>query len=311
MSSRNPEPGRVMRVRAPAKVNLLLRVLQREADGYHRLETLFQAVGLEDVLVFTVVEPGAFSLDVVGATVGPVEENLVTRAVRAFQAATGTSAGLRVGLEKRIPAGAGLGGGSSDAGSTLRVLNLLHGHPLDEEELMAVGAGLGADVAFFSGSAGYALGEGRGDRLRALPPLPPATLLLGMPGTQVATGPAYAALARVRAEAGGKVPPPLLRGRAPSRWDEIRTLGVNDFQEVVAGSHPPVREALDLLRRCGAPLALLSGSGAAVFGLPWHDDPARCLAELREGSRGIRWWAVDTLERLPSPEEVDHGVPLV
>ncbi|MEJ2539773.1 MAG: 4-(cytidine 5'-diphospho)-2-C-methyl-D-erythritol kinase [Gemmatimonadota bacterium] len=299
-----PAPGSVIRIHAPAKVNLALRILDRMEDGFHRLETLFQAVGLEDVLTLVSVPGDGVELVTRSSQLGPDRDNLVTRAVHAFRAATGTATGLRIRLEKRIPVGAGLGGGSSDAGATLRALNHLHGRPLPSRRLAEVGSELGADVAFFTGSAGYALGEGRGERITPLDPLPPRTLLLGLPRVHVATGPAYGALARFRAEAQGPLPPGILEAEPPRDWAAVARRAVNDFESVVPLASPPVAEALEALRAAGSPLALLSGSGGAVFGLPWGAEPHLCLSTLRATVPGVRWEAAPTLERLPEPSEV-------
>jgi len=299
--------GAAVRVEAPAKVNLVLRILERGADGYHRLETLFQAVGLVDVLILRAVPGAGMELEVRGADVGPPEENLVTRAARRDFQATGSETGLRIVLEKRIPAGAGLGGGSSDAGATLRGLNLLAGEPLGEPELVELGSDLGADVAFFSGSAGLALGEGRGDRIRSLPALPERTLVLGLPGVHVATGPAYGALAEARA-GGVPVPAPILEGHGPASWDEVASVAVNDFEAVVPKRHPDVADALAALRGERLPMALLSGSGAAVFGLvPQGADPGALVERLEDAAPACRWLAVPTLASLPGPQRVEPG----
>ena len=299
-----PAPGRRVRVRAPAKVNLTLRILERMDDGYHRLETLFQAVGLEDVVTVEPSEGSDVELVCRSHDVGRPAENLVVRAARAFRSATGRTGGLRLHLEKKIPVGAGLGGGSSDAGATLRGLNRLYGHPLAPGELAVLGGTLGADVAFFTGSAGYAAGRGRGEEITPLAPLPPRTLLLGLPRVHVATGPAYGALARLRADQGGDPPAPVLGRGIPGDWDAVVGTAVNDFEAVVPSASPPVGEALTGLREAGSPLALLSGSGGAVFGLPWSEDLQACLTTLRDAAPGVRWVAVPTLPSLPEPEEV-------
>ncbi len=306
-SDQTPRPGGRVRVRAPAKVNLALRILERMDDGFHRLETLFQAVGLEDVVTVGASGTGSVELTCRSGEVGPPEENLVVRAARAFRSATGLEDGLHLHLEKRIPVGAGLGGGSSDAGAALRGLNQLYGRPLDAETLARLGGTLGADVAFFTGVAGYAAGRGRGDEITPLPPLPPRTLLLGLPRVHVATGPAYGALARLRTEGGAPPLGSVLERGVPSDWDAVVRGAVNDFESVVPKASPPVAEALNILRDFGAPLALLSGSGGAVFGLPWEGDPGACLATLRAAAPGVRWEAVPTLATLPEPEEVVPG----
>jgi 4-diphosphocytidyl-2-C-methyl-D-erythritol kinase len=276
-------------------------------DGFHRLETLFQAVSLEDTVTVEAAPDRGVDFTCRNGNVGPPAGNLVVRAAEAFRAATGATGGLRIRLDKRIPVGAGLGGGSSDAGATLRALNQLHGFPLGPDELGRIGVGLGADVPFFTGKAGYALGEGRGERLTPLPPLPPRTVILGLPRVHVATGPAYGALARKRAEGASAPSGPVFERGLPADWDGVIASAVNDFEAVVPEASPPVAEALGSLRKAGAPLALLSGSGGAVFGLPWGPDSAACLASLRASAPGVRWEAVETLAALPEPEEVVPG----
>lgn len=299
-------PDLRVRVSAPAKVNLTLRILERMEDGYHRLETLFQAVGLEDVVTVEPLPEGTVELTCRSGDVGPPEDNLVVHAAQAFRSATGVEDGVRLRLDKRIPVGAGLGGGSSDAGATLRALNYLYGHPLNSAALVRLGGTLGADVAFFTGSAGYAVGLGRGDEISPLPPLPPRTIILGLPRVHVATGPAYGALARLRSEGADGALGSALAGGIPTDWDGVIEGAVNDFEAVVPAASPPVAEALGTLRDAGAPLALLSGSGGAVFALPWGETGA-CLATLRAAAPGVRWEAVPTLATLPEPREVVPG----
>ncbi|MFP6881629.1 MAG: 4-(cytidine 5'-diphospho)-2-C-methyl-D-erythritol kinase, partial [Roseibacillus sp.] len=137
-----------MTISAPAKLNLTLRVLGKREDGYHELETLMVPIpGLADQLQ---IEPAeSYSLEVVGAEIGPVEENLVTRALRLFEERTGVSCSYRVRLEKNVPAGAGLGGGSSDAAAILRALVQLEEAGLEGVELEEMAAQLGSDVPFF------------------------------------------------------------------------------------------------------------------------------------------------------------------
>lgn len=323
-------------VEAPAKVNLFLRILERQANGYHRLETAFQAVGLTDTLEVTardtmgvtgrsgaeleleVVDPEGRPVDV-----GPVADNLVTRAVGAFRDRTGTAGALRVRLTKRIPAGAGLGGGSSDAGAMLRLLNHLHGGPLPTGELVRVGAQLGADVAFFAGDAALALGRGVGTDLTALPPLPPRRVVLGMPPVHVATGPAYGRLAASRE--GKDLPSGILDGPGwPPAWDSPGAGGaadpwgavgagaLNDFEPVVAGGWPEVADALGALDRPGVAWRLLSGSGAAVFGLlaPGVDED-ELLDELGGVAPAVTWRVCGTLGELPAVRRVEDDAGML
>jgi 4-diphosphocytidyl-2-C-methyl-D-erythritol kinase len=325
-------PG-LYRVEAPAKVNLFLRILERMENGYHRLETAFQAISLADTLEVEVegvvgveVQAGPiFELDVRDEAgdpvdVGPVEDNLVTRAVRAFHARTGLDTALRVRLTKRIPSGAGLGGGSSDAGAMLRVLNRLHGDPLTVSELVELGGTLGADVAFFAGDAALALGRGSGTELTPVPALPSRSLVVGMPPVHVATGPAYGRLAAARE--GGRIPPEILdasgwpalsagaeRGMAGADdpWSRVGAASLNDFQPVVSEAWPPVADALAALDRAGVAWRLLSGSGGALFGvLRQGVDQDSMVAELRRTSPSVAWYPCATLGELPPVERVEE-----
>lgn len=296
---------------APAKVNLFLKILHRRDDGFHELETLFQAVELCDRV--TVARAGTgVALEVDGPDLGPLEENLAHRAARAFLHRVGARGGegVRIRLEKRIPAGAGLGGGSSDAAAVLRCLNALWGMgepgggALPPESLAALGAELGSDVPFFLGGSTLALGTGRGEILLPLHPLPSAHLVLVLPPAHVATGPAYGALAQSREL---QPPPPrdawdpasLARG-----WDGLAHAAVNDFETVVPDAHASVAASLQALREAGGAPVLLSGSGGACFG--HFADGARAAAAAERVARSLGWpaLAVRTLVQWPAPEVV-------
>ncbi|MGH7126349.1 MAG: hypothetical protein ACREFI_18385, partial [Stellaceae bacterium] len=162
--------ARAVQVAAQAKVNLRLRILAREADGYHQIETIFLRLELADVVRLR--RASTPSLDVTGdataAAVGPVEQNLAWRALQSYAEAAGTSNGYAIELEKRIPVGGGLGGGSADAGAVLRGLDAMSTSPLGEAALLRLAAELGADVPFLTGTQPCALGWGRGERLLPL-----------------------------------------------------------------------------------------------------------------------------------------------
>lgn len=299
----SPAP-RAVEVDAPAKVNLLLRVMDRRPSGYHELETLFQAVGLYDRLYLArTLEPGV-TLEVLEADLGPAEDNLVFRAARAYLEAAGAREGVRVRLHKRIPAGSGLGGGSSDAGAALRALDRVFDGAVAQPALMELGARLGSDVPFFLGPSPLALGEGRGERLTPLPALPEAALVLGLPPVRIATGSAYEQLALAREVMGSGAPPPVLAGSPPGDWPRVAEVALNDFETVVVPAHPAVGRALRALRTGDALLTLLSGSGGAVFGV--YPDPARA-AEAAEAARRAapetRFLTVPTLVTMPAPRE--------
>lgn len=310
---------RLARVAAPAKVNLFLRVLDRRPDGFHDLETLFQAVSLAD-RVSVEVEPGdpGVRLELDGPDLGPVEDNLAVRAARAFLDAAELALAVRIELRKEIPAGAGLGGGSSDAAAVLRALGAVTGGPLSRAALMELGAGLGSDVPFFLGDSPLAAGTGRGERLEGLEPLPPTSLVLVLPPTHVATGEAYRALAAFRGapqKAEGRADPVGARGHVPtgrgpprlppppSSWAEVAAGAWNDFQQVVAGRVPEVRRALDALTAAGGQGVLLSGSGAACLAFfPDRQGEARRAAKGLSDALGWPVRVVRTLDRLPLVE---------
>lgn len=251
----------VLRLAAPAKVNLFLRVLGRRPDGFHDIETLFQAVDLSDEVQIQVGGGTDVGLEVLGADLGPTEDNLAYRAARALLDAVGVVAGVWIRLEKRIPAGGGLGGGSSDAAAVLRGLNHLLGTPLGQGDLLELGAALGSDVPFFLGESPTAVGRGRGELLEAVSPLPEAHLVLVMPPVHVSTADAYRALGR-----GDAAPPGPRLGDPPKSWAWASDVAHNDFQDPLARRHEEIRRALEALAEAGAQPALLSGSGAVCFG---------------------------------------------
>ncbi len=257
-------------VAAQAKVNLRLRVLAREASGFHQLETLFLRLELADTIRVR-RRPSGLSIDVDGASggeLGPVEQNLAWRAAVAWREASGASEGFAIELEKWIPVGGGLGGGSADAGAVLRALDAMSAEPLGERRLMAIAARLGSDVPFLTGESAFALGWGRGERLLPLPPLPSRIAVLFVPPFRVNTAEAYRWLAESRP---GGVAPVADDGALSlgtlGDWAELERLAVNDFEPVVASRHPEIARIVAALRSDGSRIAMLSGSGSTVFGI--------------------------------------------
>ncbi|HEY8535846.1 MAG TPA: 4-(cytidine 5'-diphospho)-2-C-methyl-D-erythritol kinase [Vicinamibacterales bacterium] len=270
-------------VRAHAKINLDLRVLGRMPDGYHELRTVFQALALHDTLTVTRTR-GPFTLTGAGEAMPLDRTNLVWRAADALWRAAGRSGdprGARVHVEKRIPAQAGLGGGSSNAAAALRGLCRVWGLRLAPRDLARLAAGIGADVPFFL-VGGTALGLGRGDRLFPLPDLPRRTVVIARPAFGVSTAEAYAWLASERA---GQ---PVCPAGAPDWLDLSVSLAgcVNDLEPAVERRHPGIAAVRDVLAGAGAELARMSGSGSAVFGLFRSRAAAtRAVRELRR--RGV------------------------
>ena len=293
---------------APAKVNLLLRVLAREAGGHHQIETVFQALELADrlrIVLTRSLEPGAprdsgstlprvaLKVDGVGAdTLGPPEENLAVRAARLYCHALDSSEGtvppaphIRIRLTKRIPHGAGLGGGSSDAAAVLRGLDHLHGEALGRDRLVELGAELGADVAFFVLDVPRALGWGRGHRLLPLGALPRRPVLLALPPEPIATPWAYRTLAEHREREGADAAGGAVLDHADlDSWERIADLAGNAFQPVLEPLRPKLADIRRTLEDAGAAPALLSGSGSAVFGVFRRESELRQAEEALEGA---------------------------
>jgi 4-diphosphocytidyl-2-C-methyl-D-erythritol kinase len=247
---------------APAKLNLMLRVLGRRPDGYHRLQTVFQFIDCGDRLWFTRREDGAIHR--VAAIPGvPESADLTVRAARALQAHGGCQWGADIRLEKTLPMGGGLGGGSSDAATTLVALNRLWGLDLPEDELAALALPLGADVpVFVRGRAAW--GEGVGEQLTPVD-LPEPWYLVLIPADQVATAAVFA-------------DPQLTRDSVPVKLaDFLAGDRRNDCLGVVRRGYPEVAAALDWLQAVGG--GQLTGTGGCVFAVFTDQDAALAARE--------------------------------
>lgn len=255
-------------ITAPCKVNLRLKITGRRADGLHELDTVFHPLDEPaDTLRLSPLPDGAGIRLVCDVNLGPPDDNLVVRAYEAFARATGFAPPIRVELEKRIPAGAGLGGGSSDAAALLAHLNRhARERALAAKELAGLALGLGADVPFFL-LGRPARARGIGELLDPLSTdLPGVALLLACPEIHVSTAWAYGAWDERNHLAKG-VRKSLLTGHSekstcpfclePEVWE-------NDFEEVVFAAHPELRRLKERLYRLGAAAAVMSGSGSSL-----------------------------------------------
>lgn len=247
---------------APAKINLWLRVFPPDETGYHPLDTLFCALELADELVIARGKPG-IKLRVTGADVGPADRNLAYRAAGEFFRMAGLVPNVSIDLKKNIPAGAGLGGGSSDAAAVLRALNEMHQGLIPDADLLALAARLGSDVAFFLCGSSLAHATGRGEVLRARPSLPRAPVIVVVPNFGIATADAY----RWLDEAGAFSAPETSKQPIPADWNDVANHAHNDFENVVFAEKPVLRELKQALLNSGAHTALLSGSGSTLFGV--------------------------------------------
>jgi 4-diphosphocytidyl-2-C-methyl-D-erythritol kinase len=280
---------------APAKVNLALRVYGRRSDGYHEIDTLFQAIDLSDEVEVELRGAGV-AVEVEGAELGAQEDNLAYKAAVRFLAEAGIDAGVRVRLVKRIPHGAGLGGGSSDAAAVLKSLAVLVGG-IDASRLHAIGGELGSDVPFFLGESPLARGRGRGEVLEALSALPGADMVLVCPPVHVATGEAYGALAASRRGSASRAEAP--SGLTLGSWGDLGVVAQNDFEPLMAESYPEIRSALVALRSAGASTALMTGSGSTCFGLFVDESSALSAAGELKSELGWPCSSVRTLAAFP------------
>ena len=299
------ETGAVV-VRAFAKINLALAIGPRRSDGYHDLVTLFQSVDLGDELSIEPADQLELLLAEGEAPAGL--DNLVLRAALGLREAAGIAGrGARIVLSKRIPVGGGLGGGSSDAAAALLGLDRLWRTRLAREDLFELARGLGSDVPFFL-LGGTAIGFGRGEKLLPAPELPERSVVLLHPGIAVSTPAAFTALDAARgagppgsSRAAGLEPSSDDRWRWPLLWDwtEGGLAGcANDFEEVVFAAHPGIGELKHRLAAAGAEHALLSGSGATVYGLFASAASAeRVAAGVVAGTPGVWVRVCRTLDR--------------
>jgi len=268
-----------LRVRCNAKINLHLKVLAKRTDGFHDIETVFHSIALHDTLTLTpTAGPLTLSCDAEGVPGGA--GNLALRAAALIL--EGTPHGVHVDIKKRIPVGAGLGGGSADAAGALLGLDSLFGlgHSLGELEAMA--EGLGADVKFLL-KGGCAAGRGRGDELTRLPSMPGLPVVLALPRLSVSTAWAYGSLRmgltsdRVSLS---MIASALEEGDKASLWGLLE----NDFEGLIFGKYPSVGRIKQDLLGCGAAAALMSGTGPVVYGLfPREGGAVACEKRLAGG----------------------------
>lgn len=271
-------------VLAPAKINLGLQVFPKRSDGFHNLNSIFQTVPLFDEIDVEVIDEKDVCFVECDRMSLPAE-NTITMAYKAFCVLTGIENGVRVRIHKRIPAGGGLGGGSSDASSFIHALNVIFNTRLSSEFLSQIAGKVGSDVFFFTqalidNSAGAsseyvpyaALVGGRGEKVRQIPCRNDFSILLVFPGVEVSTKTAYSWVDdRIGAENRS--------GENPVNLESIYRLPlhewsfVNDFTEVVSENEAMVKDALMSLRNAGADFSDMTGSGATVFGVfENHED---------------------------------------
>jgi 4-diphosphocytidyl-2-C-methyl-D-erythritol kinase len=256
------ESTRRARIRALAKINLDLRVLQKRPDGYHELRTIFQTISLSDRLdlAFTPSRGTEIALE----SDVDIPDNLVVKAARMCLDELRLSGRVEARLQKRIPMGAGLGGGSSDAAAVLLALPVLAGGVIPISRLISIAGELGSDVPFFL-LGGRAAAIGRGTELYPLPPISSGAALVVATGIHVSTAAAYQSLNR------GELTTESLQNKIDSfqasLWGASGGRGVNDFEEAVFRRHPSLRALKQRLLKLGANPAMMSGSGSSIFAI--------------------------------------------
>ena len=280
-----------------AKINLGLRVLGRRPDGYHEISTVFQTVTLHDTLTFEATPGGRLELACTDPEIPTDGTNLVLRAADALRERHGVTSGARVRLEKLIPAGGGLGGGSSDAAITLAALATLWKIETGARELAEIGGRLGADVPFFL-VGGTALGTGTGADILPLADAPKMHLCVVTPGVRVPTAEAYKALgARALTKADTAANLSVSRTEADFP-DSLCGVWSNDFEAVVVRLFPEVGRAREALKGAGAGRVVLSGSGSSVFGVFESEvEAARARGELGDAEGAWKVFACATVSR--------------
>ena len=270
-------------IRCAAKLNLSLDVTGRREDGYHTLDSIFQSVDVYDILTLTVTDGDGIALHCDTPGVPCDESNLAWKAAVQFLAAAGQAYHVDIVLEKHIPSGAGMGGGSSDAAGVLYGLNELLGCGFSNEKLREIGAKLGADVPFIL-LGGTALARGIGEKLKPLSPLPETVNFVIVKGEEsISTPAAYKAI--------DALTEPVHPDTAGVLW-AVETKDTERLAEKCANLFEAaidckdVTRARERLRGCGARCAVMTGSGAAVFGIFPDDTPQETLSQIADTLRG-------------------------
>ncbi len=271
-----------LHLQAPAKVNLRLEILKRREDGYHELRTVFQKISLHDTLHFFLKKEKGISIRADHPKLPLGKRNLVHKAAQSMMKICGYRGGVHIEIEKKIPLAAGLGGGSSNAATTLMALNKLLEIKLSQKELMEIGLGIGADVPFFL-LKGAAIGSGIGERLRK-EELPSLWYVLIYPNFEVATRWAYEHFVLTNQQFHFNLHKFLKTPEGISR------ILLNHLEEVVSKRYPQINLMKEWLLSAGALGALMTGSGPTVFGL-FRDakSAAGAYERIRKPAGGKRW----------------------
>ena len=308
--SKNPNSAAVIIAEAPAKINLGLRVLGNRPDGYHNLVSLMVPVSLCDELRFE-LNPGGIELHCPNSDLPTNDENLVYQAAKLILDEFRWAGGVGIELNKNIPEGAGLGGGSSDAAATLLAVNRLLGNPADNSDLHRLATRLGADVPFFL-LGGWAVAEGIGELLSPVDNVPTLWTVLIYPHFQISTRWAYENLTLTSWANGSKfnilgdtyagemtASHQKLLNRQELVLEDILPLLVNDFEPLVFGHYPQLHDLKNALLAAGARAAPMTGSGPTLVGLFCSEEEARAALYFFRQKEGVTTFVAHTLDTAP------------
>ena len=279
-----------MRVKSFAKINLGIEVLGKRDDGYHEIRTLYQSISLFDLLTFHPCSRDRIILEGDDHSLCWDESNLIHKAASLLKDRHAVKAGIEIQVKKRIPAGKGLGGGSSNAAMTLLALNKIWGIEVEKDALEDYGAQLGADVPFFF-QGGLCLGEGKGDVLSPQKDVKPCFCLLVFPPVSISTASVYRSF-RASLTSHNK-------GSKIIKFLDNLDLGFleNDLEETVFRSYPQIKAIKSLIQKQGSELTLMSGSGSAVYGLFHEKEKAvSAMKKLEAGYEAVLTTALSRTE---------------
>jgi 4-diphosphocytidyl-2-C-methyl-D-erythritol kinase len=291
---------RALRLKSPAKVNLRLEILRRREDGYHELRTILQKISLYDTLSVSLKKEKGISISTDHPTLPIGRGNLVYQAAQAILKKSEYKGGLHIDIRKEIPQGAGLGGGSSNAATTLKALNQLLEIGLPTKELMKLGLGIGADVPFFF-LDGAAVAAGIGERLKKIE-LPNLWYVLINPNFEVSTRWAYQNFILTKRHFHFN-----LQGLVKTP-EGISRLLWNDLEWVVSHKYPQIEGMKKMLLWAGALGALMTGSGPTVFGVfSGKREAEKVFKKLKDKVRRRGWIILKTHSLPTRHDEVGHG----
>ena len=281
-----------LHLNSPAKVNLRLDILRRRKDGYHELRTIFQKISLHDTLYFTLKKKKGISITTNHPNLSVGKGNLVYQAAQSILKRSEYKGGVRIDIKKRIPLGAGLGGGSSNAATTFKALNQMLKLDLSEKELMGMGVQIGADVPFFF-LEGSAIASGIGERLKKIE-LPVLWHVLIYPNFEVSTRWAYQNFVLTKKRFHFRF------HEFPQTPEKISSILWNDLEEVVSKAYPEIEAMKKMLYSAGALGAPMTGSGPTVFGIFSEKGDASKAYKIVGGMVSERGWSVMKAQSITS-----------